>query len=646
MMLRLVSCPCDASVAAEWESASGLAKLVADVVAVLCFGTTLLCAVRASSVAQSFSGERGPLSYQSHLSITRLTPVQLDRPVIRYKSPNSPLLERPSTTPQSSPKARGRTSSSQASFAFPLALLTYRPITSLAKPEQVYHKMSLPTEQRTRSGSLHSDEKEPIGYALQANTLTKDTGVSHDEEANQITEDIDSGFDAAEVKRVRRKIDMRLLPILGALYSIALIDRTNLSAARIAGAGKELKLTAGTNYSIPLLMFFIPYILLELPSNLLLRKVGAAKQLSLIAFCWGVVMIGQGFVRSWQTLTITRALIGAFEAGFFPACVWLISTWYVRRESQVRMSAFYLISVGVSGFSNILAYAMSLIKVADRTFMGWRWIFIIEGLLTVVLSVVAYWTILDFPDKAAEKGFLTIAERDMILTRIQRDRADAKPDALTWGKAIKYTKDIKVWLYGLMFMCTTMPTYGFAYFLPPILQGALGFSLRDSFLLGAAPYCVAMVGAFATAVVADRYYIRMPLLIGQCFLTIVGLGMLFATEQRNVQLAGCFLGVWGANANIPFVLNFSQNNVAGQSKKSFTSVIVIMFGGIGGIFASLAYNEKDAPLYRKGLYATIACQAFNVVCGIGFTLYFYSANKKIRAGRKVVDDRPGFTYTI
>ncbi|CCF49372.1 hypothetical protein NDA11_000400 [Ustilago hordei] len=505
--------------------------------------------------------------------------------------------------------------------------------------------MSVPTQERDHSGSLHSDEKEAIGYPIQPNTLTKDTQVSHDAEANQITEDINSGFDIAEVKRVRKKIDRRLLPILGAIYSIALIDRTNLSAARIAGAGVDLKLTAGTNYSVPLLMFFVPYILFEMPSNLLLRKIGAAKQLSFIAFCWGIVMLGQGFVKSWQTLTVTRALIGAFEAGFFPSAVWLISTWYVRRESQVRMSAFYLISVGVSGFSNIIAYAMSLIKVSDRTFHGWRWIFIIEGLLTVVLAVIAYWAVLDFPDKAVEKGFLTIAERDMILTRIQRDRADAKPDALTWAKAGKYAMDIKVWLYGLMFMCTTMPTYAFAYFLPVILRG-LGYSIRDSFLLGAAPYVVAMVGAFATAVVADRYYIRMPLLIAQCILTIVGLGMLFAVKERNVQLAGCFLGVWGSNSNIPFVLNFSQNNVAGQSKKSFTSVIVIMFGGIGGIFASLAYNEEDAPLYRKGLYATLACQAFNILCGIGFTVYFYAANKKIRAGRKVVDDRPGFTYTI
>ncbi|KAJ9475658.1 putative High-affinity nicotinic acid transporter (putative) [Pseudozyma hubeiensis] len=496
-------------------------------------------------------------------------------------------------------------------------------------------------ETRDRSGSLHSEEKETLGYPIQSQTLSKGS----DPETNQITEDINAGFDEAEVKRVRRKVDWRLLPILGALYSIALIDRTNLSAARIAGAGVELRLTAGTNYSIPLLMFFVPYILLEMPSNLLLRKIGAARQLSFLGFCWGVVMLGQGFVKTRQQLTATRALIGAFEAGFFPACVWLISTWYVRRESQVRMSAFYLISVGVSGFSNILAYGMSLIRVPDRTFRGWRWIFIIEGLLTIVLAVIAYFIILDFPDKAAEKGFLTIAERDMILARIQRDRGDAKPDALTWGKAAKYAKDIKVWLYGLMFMCTTMPTYGFAYFLPVILRG-LGYSIKDSFLLGAAPYCVAMVGAFGTAVIADRYFIRMPILIGQCLLTIAGLGMLFVTTQRSVQLAGCFLGVWGANANIPFVLNFSQNNVAGQSKKSFTSVIVIMFGGIGGIFASLAYNEKDAPLYRKGLYATIACQVFNVLCAVGFTVYFYAANKKIRAGRKVVDDRPGFTYTI
>ncbi|SNX86774.1 related to TNA1 - high affinity nicotinic acid plasma membrane permease [Melanopsichium pennsylvanicum] len=314
---------------------------------------------------------------------------------------------------------------------------------------------------RDRSVSLLSDEKEPIGYPIQINTLTKDTSATLDVEGNEITEDIDVGFEGAEIKRVRRSI------------------------------------------------------------------------------------------------------------GACSPC----SAHYTRSPLSTEPISPLLVLPGIAG--------------------------------------IAYFVVIDFPDKAAGRGFLTMAERDMILTRIERDRADSKADALAWAKAARYATDLKAAL-----------------------------------LIASAPYWTALVAAFCTALVADRYFIRMPILIGQCILTIAGLGMLFVTTNRKVQLAGCFLGVFGTNANIPFVLNFSQNNVPGQAKKSFTSVIVIMFGGIGGIFTSLAYNENDAPLYRKGLYATIACQVFVLLCGIGFTVYFYAANKKIRAGRKVVDDRPGFTYTI
>ena len=381
-----------------------------------------------------------------------------------------------------------------------------------------------------------------------------------------------------------------------------------------------------------------------MPSNLLLRRIGAAKQLGTIAFLWGVIMMAQGFVKNWQQLTVTRALVGLFEAGFFPACVLLISTWYVRRESQVRMSFFYLISVGFAGFSNIIAYGISRMEGVGGL-RGWRWIFILEGLATVVLAVFAYGLILDFPDKAAEKGFLTVEERDMILTRIQRDRGDAEHDPLTWKKAAKYAMDIKPWLYGIMFMNTTMPTYAYAYFLPIILRG-MGYSVRDAFLLAAAPYVVAMFVAYSFAVISDRYFVRVPVIVAQCVMTIIGLGMLFAQNNRGVQLAGTFFGVAGANGNIPAVLNFSQNNIAGQSKRSFVSVVVVSFGGIGGIFASTAFQAKDAPLYRKGLYATLACQSFNVVCSLGLATYFYFVNKKVRAGTKVVEGKPGFTYTI
>jgi len=107
-------------------------------------------------------------------------------------------------------------------------------------------------------------------------------------------------------KALIRKVDKRLLPILGALYSIALIDRINVSAARVVGIGDDLDLAVGDRWSTALLVFFIPYFVFELPSNMVLRKVGSANWLSLIAFAWSTVMLGQGFVDNWHELAACR----------------------------------------------------------------------------------------------------------------------------------------------------------------------------------------------------------------------------------------------------------------------------------------------------------------------------------------------------
>jgi hypothetical protein len=137
----------------------------------------------------------------------------------------------------------------------------------------------------------------------------------------------------------------------------ALIDRVNISAARVAGMDVDLRLDIGARYTIALVVFFPPYFFLELPSNIVLRKVGSANWLSFIALAWGkfafihsssgtywrhadfrsgTVMLGQGFVTSYGALAGCRALLGAFEAGFFPGCVYLITCWYIRYETQRR----------------------------------------------------------------------------------------------------------------------------------------------------------------------------------------------------------------------------------------------------------------------------------------------------------------------
>lgn len=119
-------------------------------------------------------------------------------------------------------------------------------------------------------------------------------------------------------KKVVRKIDWRLLPILGCLYTIALVDRSNVAVARISGMDEDLGLAEGERASISLMVFFIGYILFEIPSNAFIHKLGAANWLAFLAAAWGLVSLGIGFLDNWVGFAVLRAFLGVFEAGFFP----------------------------------------------------------------------------------------------------------------------------------------------------------------------------------------------------------------------------------------------------------------------------------------------------------------------------------------
>lgn len=138
--------------------------------------------------------------------------------------------------------------------------------------------------------------------------------------------------------KILRKIDWKLIPILGLLYSVAGLDRVNLSNARVAGMNKDLRFDIGDRYSIALLVFFITYVLFELPTTLLLRPLRPKYLLNGLAVSWGAVMLGMGFMDDWRYIVVGRMLIGVFEAGYTPCCMFLLATWYQRFEVQTRIS--------------------------------------------------------------------------------------------------------------------------------------------------------------------------------------------------------------------------------------------------------------------------------------------------------------------
>lgn len=159
------------------------------------------------------------------------------------------------------------------------------------------------------------------------------------------------------------------------VFGLSLLDRSNISAAYIAGLGEDLGLAIGSRYSIALLVFFIPYALFELPSNMIIRRIGARFWMAFLITTWGACVLGMGFVHDWKILTVLRVLLGTFEAGLFPGAIFLIGCWYRQYETAKRISIFYMAAMICSGFGPIFAYGLSLISVGDGMYaQGWRWI--------------------------------------------------------------------------------------------------------------------------------------------------------------------------------------------------------------------------------------------------------------------------------
>ncbi|EQL28990.1 hypothetical protein BDFG_08346 [Blastomyces dermatitidis ATCC 26199] len=406
-------------------------------------------------------------------------------------------------------------------------------------------------------------------------------------------------FSAKEAAAIRRRIDFRLIPALGLMYGISLMDRKNVSNAAIAGMRKDLDLLQGYRYSLITLTFFITYVIFQPPMTVLCRKIGPRLFLPGICLLWGIVIICFGFANNWTTMVALRLILGILEAGYFPGTIYLLSTWYLKVEVARRYSVFYLIGSFASALSGILAYGLMQME-GVQGIRGWRWIFIMEGVITVAIALVG-------------------------------ERGDVEPEKFNLVKFLKPAGDIEIWGFAFMFFCITTVTYSFSFFLPIILKDNLGFSMAASQCLIAPPYAFSAILMFTTAWFADRLRLRAPFIVFNSVLSLIGLPIMGFHYNPSVRYFGVFIGVAGANANVPLVMAYQANNIRGQWKRAFCSATLTGFGGIGGIAGSLVFRTA------------CACVAITIYL---MTVYFKWQNAKADRGEKILVDDPDFRYTL
>ncbi|KAG6158798.1 hypothetical protein E4U48_002805 [Claviceps purpurea] len=493
--------------------------------------------------------------------------------------------------------------------------------------------------------------------AYRSDSTEKQHTPNHDEKCEvTIVDGSDNdgnfGISPEQQRNIIRRVDRRLILTVGAMYCVSLMDRTNMSAANIAGMSKELKLI-DNRYNVANLVFFVTYVVFQPPSTVLVRAIGPRVHLALITLLWGGVMIGMGFVKNWQQITALRAVLGLLEAGFFPSCVYLLSTWYTRYEVGKRYSVFYIVGCVAAACSGILAYGLMQLN-GRENLTGWRWIFIVEGSLTCGLAIVCYWLLVDFPDSTRKTwNFLCAHELQWIVNRVERDRGDAKTEAFQLRKFLRSGLDWKIWAYALMFFGTTAMTYALAYTLPLILVANMGFSVGAAQCLVAPPYVFAGLFMFLMGWLGDKYHVRGPIILGNMLLCLIGLPIMGWASSAGVRYFGVFLVTAGANSNVPTVMSFQANNVRGQWKRAFCSATLVGFGGIGGIYGSLVFREQDMLTgYKPGMWACIACALLVVVLVGVCDLEFARKNKKADRGEITLEDddndntATGFRYTL
>jgi MFS family permease len=233
--------------------------------------------------------------------------------------------------------------------------------------------------------------------------------------------------------------------------------------ANVAGLTKDLGLH-GLQYNTAVTLFFVPYTILEVPSNIVLKMMRPSRWITILMFSWGLTMTLMGLVNSYSGLLAGRFFLGVTEAGFFPAATFLLTLWYRRYEVQRRMAVFYVAATLSGAFSGLLAFAIQ--KLDGRSGReGWQWIFLIEGLIPVFLSLFI-WKIL--PDSPETASFLTQRERDYLVNRLSEDPGTGtarvtNQDKMDKRHIIAGLSDWKVWAAVVIFWGNTVGVYGYVF---------------------------------------------------------------------------------------------------------------------------------------------------------------------------------------
>ncbi|OVF10230.1 putative high-affinity nicotinic acid transporter [Clavispora lusitaniae] len=461
-------------------------------------------------------------------------------------------------------------------------------------------------------------------------------------------ESVEEPFDVKAERRLLQKFDWKIMPLFCAAYFFSALDRSNIGNANVAGMAKDLNLTSH-QYSNAVSLVYATYLPVMLPGVWLMRKFNKPRYyMGGMIICWSIISIFTLFVRSYGSLVAMRLLLGFFEGSFF-SCMTLIATdYYLPDEIGRRTSYYFVASALSSSFGGLIATGIT--KIPKGALKPWHYLYLIEGLLSLVCGICV---LVFLPDSPVE---MIHSQEEMIVYKSRSERRKTYDGSSHFDKKEFISAfDFKIACSVVIQFCQDVCLYGFSTFLPIILKSGLGFDSLKAQYLTVPVYIFAGLIYLFFAEISDRTKIRGPIIVFSNIFGIAGYIILLCVDKAGVKYFACYLICFSLYIGTGVNESWIASNTAPSFKRGTSIAINQSLGNISGAISPQVYVHP--PDYELGHKFTLGCLCVSSAVSIICTLYLKRKNEthqKIldsgvddrKQARKTGDDSPEFRFIL
>ncbi|KAJ7174844.1 MFS general substrate transporter [Mycena filopes] len=426
-------------------------------------------------------------------------------------------------------------------------------------------------------------------------------------------------------KQLVRRLDLRLLPTIILIYILNYIDRNGITTARLKGLQEDLGLS-DLQYSVVLSILFVSYCPAQIPSNMILNRITRPSwYIGPCVMGWGLTSLLTGVTKNYGGILACRVFIGLPEAAFYPGAIYLLTRWYTKKELAFRSAILYVGFLMANAFGPLIAAGILAKMEGERGIRAWRWLFFIEGSITICIGIFTVWALPDYPHNTK---WIVGDQRRLAQARLADDagEADQDNDKDTPLAGLKMAiTDPLVLAFSIMNIAQLLGLSFINFCEASVLTKTLGFNTTISLLLAAPPWVVTSVVACLSAWHADKTGERYFHLVFPWWGVILGFVISLATLNTGARYFSMILMVWTA-VTIVWVSNVIPRP---PSKRAAAIAIVNGVGNLGSLMGSYTWKATWGPKYHQSILISLCSLVLSSVISLGIRRHLMVRNRKL-----------------